>query len=129
MVGMMGVVDKQRPNSLLFIKHSAWVFPEPPHVPSSITCDIIPPRPHPNRMLPLRVGVNFTSTFARSAAAKRVGSQLARQSYVRTAPARRSNLLLYLGLAGAGIGLHTYGPNSVYCDSMEMSRSTVERAC
>ena len=68
-------------------------------------------------MLPLRVGVNLTSTFARGTAARRVGHQLARRSYVTTAPVRRPNLLLYAGLAGAGIGLHAYSLNNVYCDS------------
>jgi len=68
-------------------------------------------------MLPLRVGVGLASTFTRGTAAKRVGHQLARCSYVTTAPVRRSNLLLYTGLAGAGIGLHAYSLNNVHCDS------------
>jgi FUN14 domain-containing protein 1 len=67
-------------------------------------------------MLPLRVGANLTSTFARGTAARRVGHQLARRGYATTAPVRRPNLLLYAGLAGAGIGLHAYSLNNVYCD-------------
>lgn len=68
-------------------------------------------------MLPLRVGVNLTSTFSRGSVARRVGQQLARRSYVTTAPVGRPNLVLYVGLAGAGIGLHAYNLNNVYCDS------------
>lgn len=68
-------------------------------------------------MLPLRVGVDLVSTFTRGAAARRVGHQLSRRGYATTAPVRRSNLLLYTGLVGAGIGLHTYSLNNVYCDS------------
>jgi len=68
-------------------------------------------------MLPLRAGTNLTPMFTRGAAARSVGRQLARHSYVTTAPVRRS-VLLYAGLAGAGIGLHAYSLNNIYCDSM-----------
>lgn len=68
-------------------------------------------------MLPLRVGVNLTPTFALGATARRVGPHLARRSYATTAPAKKTNLLLYVGLVGAGIGLHAYSSGSVYCDS------------
>jgi hypothetical protein len=49
---------------------------------------------------------------------KRAGTQLARRNYVTTAPVRRSNLILYAGLAAAGTGLHAYHLNSIHCDSM-----------
>lgn len=70
-------------------------------------------------MLSCRAGVNLASAFARNTVAKRVGHQFARRSYATTAPIRRSNLLFYAGIAGAGVGLHAYSLNDVYCDSRE----------
>lgn len=62
-------------------------------------------------MSSLRAGANLIF------ACKRGGHQLVRRSYAKAAPPRRSNILLYASLAGVGLGLHTYSPNNVYCDS------------
>lgn len=72
-------------------------------------------QPRPSEMLPLQAAVNLTSPLARGAVLKRAGIQLAKRNYVKT---RRSNLIRYVGLAGAGIGLHAYHLNSIHCDSM-----------
>ena len=69
-------------------------------------------------MLPLRVAVNLTSAFSRGAVLGRAGNQLARRNYVATAPIRRSNIVFYVGLAAAGIGLHANYLNNIHCDSM-----------
>lgn len=70
-------------------------------------------------MLQLRAAVNLTSTLARGAAFKRAGSQLVGPNRVKTVfLPRRPNLVLYAGLAGAGIGLHAYRLNNIHCDSM-----------
>ena len=81
-----------------------------------------------NDMLSCRAGVTLASAFARNTVAKRVGHQFARRNYATTAPIRRPNLLLYAGIAGAGVGLHAYTLNNVYCDSMECI-SLLSSAC
>ena len=70
-------------------------------------------------MLSCRAGVTLASAFARNTVAKRAGHQFAGRNYATTAPIRRSNLLFYAGIAGAGVGLHAYSLNDVYCDSRE----------
>jgi len=96
-----------------------------PRIPSRVTSS---QQPRPNDMLPLRVGLRLASTSIGGAAARRVGHQLARRSYVTTVPVRRSNLLLYAGLAGAGVGLHAYNLNNIYCDSKGITHSSCMRA-
>lgn len=75
-----------------------------------------PQQPQPSEML--RAPVNFTSALTRGLALKRTGNQLAKRKYVATAPIRRSNFILYAGLAGTGIGLHAYSLNNIRCDGM-----------
>jgi len=87
------------------------------HASTPVTSVTSSQQPQRNDMLPLRAGTNLAPMFTRGAAARSVGRQLARRSYVTTAPVGRS-ILLYAGLAGAGIGLHAYGLNNIYCDSM-----------
>ncbi|KAF9792691.1 FUN14 family-domain-containing protein [Thelephora terrestris] len=75
-------------------------------------------------MLPPRAGLNLASTFARTTVFRRTGHQLAGRSYAKSAaPIRSSSLLLYAGLAGAGIGLHAYNLNSIYCDKSDSQRA------